>query len=97
MRENNWRNYTKVFVIYFIILIIHNILFKSVKMSIEMKMNNNLLSQCYLAIGRLLLGLLIWFLPDKLNVKIHFIFKIVVYVITMIAALLFLDMLGSLN
>jgi hypothetical protein len=97
LRENKWENYVKVFVSYFIILIVYSVLFESGKKYIEVKIDNDLLPQLYLAIGRIFLGLSIWFLPDKLGIKIHFICKILIYIITMIPAFLFLDMLGLLD
>ncbi|MEI4802840.1 hypothetical protein WAZ07_16285 [Bacillus sp. FJAT-51639] len=97
LRKNKWINYAKVFVFYFIILIVYAVLFESGKEYMEVRMDNNLLPQLYLAAGRILLGLSIWFLPDKLGIKIHFICKILTYIIAMILALIFLDALGLLD
>ncbi|MGG5737266.1 hypothetical protein [Bacillus cereus group sp. IBL03679] len=96
MKKNTWKN-LKVFVIYFIIIIIYNTLFDYTKKYVELKMNNNLLSQVHLAIGRTLLSLLILFLPDKLGIKIHFISKIFIYIIAMITVFFLLDMFDLLD
>ncbi|EOQ02077.1 hypothetical protein [Bacillus cereus] len=97
MLKNKLKNYVKVFVLYFIILILYYTLFEFGKEYMELRVDSVLLPQLYLAVGRMILGLLIWFLPDKLGIKVHFICKIIIYIITMILTLIFLDVLGLLD
>lgn len=97
LRNNKSKSYVKVFILYFIILVLYAVLFESGKEYMEVRMDNVLLPQLYLAVGRTLLGLSIWLLPDKLGIKIHFIYKILIYVITMIPVFIFLDVLGLLE
>ncbi|PFL25271.1 hypothetical protein COJ07_00880 [Bacillus cereus] len=94
MRKTKMRNYVKLFVLYLIIILIYFLLFDYSKIYIKTKINNEFLYQLYLLIGRISIGLGIYFVPDKLNIKIKFRFKFLIAVIAMITTIIFLDIVG---
>ncbi len=88
------RNYVNLFVLYLIIILIYFLLFDYSKIYIRTKINNEFLYQLYLLIGRISMGLGIYFVPDKLDIKIKFRFKFLIAVIVMITTIIFLDIVG---
>ncbi|EJR94741.1 hypothetical protein IKS_05971 [Bacillus cereus VDM062] len=88
------RNYVKLFILYLIIILIYFLLFDYSKVYIKAKINNDFLYQLYLLIGRISMGLGIYFIPDKLDIKIKFRFKFLIAVIAMITTIIFLDIVG---
>ena len=63
-------------------------------MYIKAKINNEFLYQLYLLIGRISMGLGIYFNPDTLGIKIKFRFKFLIAVIVMITTIIFLGIVG---
>ncbi|QEQ20716.1 hypothetical protein [Bacillus cereus group sp. BY112LC] len=94
MRKTKLRNYVKLFILYLIIISIYFLLFDYSKVYIKTKINNEFLYQLYLLIGRISMGLVIYFIPDKLDIKIKFRFKFLIVVIAMITTIIFLDIVG---
>ncbi|MES1052066.1 hypothetical protein FOA24_22985 [Bacillus thuringiensis] len=94
MRKTKMRNYVKLFVLYLIIILIYFLLFDYSKIYIRTKINNEFLYQLYLLIGCISMGLGIYFVPDKLDIKIKFRFKFLIAVIAMITTIIFLDIVG---
>ncbi|MGV2486755.1 UNVERIFIED_CONTAM: hypothetical protein FOS07_22575 [Bacillus mycoides] len=94
MRKTKMRNYVKLFVLYLIIILIYFLLFDYSKIYIKAKINNEFLYQLYLLIGRISIGLGIYFIPDKLGINIKFRFKFLIAVIAIITTIIFLDIVG---
>ncbi|QEL71790.1 MULTISPECIES: hypothetical protein [unclassified Bacillus cereus group] len=94
MRKTKMRNCVKLFVLYLIIISIYFLLFDYSKIYIKAKINNEFLYQLYLLIGRISIGFGIYFIPDKLGIKIKFRFKFLIAVIAMIITIIFLDIVG---
>jgi len=88
------RNYVKLFILYLIIVLIYFLLFDYSKLYIKEKINNEFLFQLYLLIGRISMGLGIYFIPEKLGIKIKFRFKFLIAVIAIITTINFLDIVG---
>ncbi|MEC5306240.1 hypothetical protein VUV76_18355 [Bacillus thuringiensis] len=94
MKKTKMRNYVKLFILYLIIVLIYFLLFDYSKLYIKEKMNNEFLFQLYLLIGRISMGLGIYFIPEKLGIKIKFRFKFLIAVIAIITTIIFLDIVG---
>ncbi len=88
------RNYVKLYILYLIIVLIYFLLFDYSKVYIKGKINNEFLFQLYLLIGRISMGLGIYFIPEKLGIKIKFRFKFLIAVIAIITTIIFLDIVG---
>ena len=88
------RNYVKLFILYLIIVLIYFLLFDYSKVYIKEKINNEFLIQLYLLIGRISMGLGIYFIPEKLGIKIKFRFKFLIAAIAIITTIIFLDIVG---
>ncbi len=88
------RNYVKLYIFYLIIVLIYFLLFDYSKVYIKEKINNEFLFQLYLLIGRISMGLGIYFIPEKLGIKIKFRFKFLIAVIAIITTIIFLDIVG---
>ncbi|GCF76775.1 hypothetical protein CN445_18585 [Bacillus cereus] len=94
MKKTKMRNYVKLFILYLIIVLIYFLLFDYSKVYIKEKINNEFLFQLYLLIGRISMGLGIYFIPEKLGIKIKFRFKFLIAVIAIITTITFLDIVG---
>ncbi|MFD5260410.1 hypothetical protein ACFWJC_06275 [Bacillus wiedmannii] len=94
MKKTKMRNYVKLFILYLIIVLIYFLLFDYSKVYIKEKINNEFLFQLYLLIGRISMGLGIYFIPEKLGIKIKFRFKFLIAVIAIITTIIFLDIAG---
>ncbi|WP_307838303.1 hypothetical protein [Bacillus sp. TH19] len=94
MRKTKLRNYVKLFFLYLIIILIYVLLFDYSKVYIKAKINNEFLYQLYILIGRISMGLGIYFIPDKLGIKIKFRFKFLIAVIAMITTIISLGIVG---
>ncbi len=88
------RNYVKLYILYLIIVLIYFLLFDYSKVYIKEKINNEFLFQLYLLIGRISMGLGIYFIPEKLGIKIKFRFKFLIAAIAIITTIIFLDIVG---
>ena len=88
------KNYMKLFILYLIIVLIYFLLFDYSKLYIKEKINNEFLFQLYLLIGRISMGLGIYFIPEKLGIKIKFRFKFLIAVIAIITTIIFFDIVG---
>lgn len=84
----------KLYILYLIIVLIYFLLFDYSKVYIKGKINNEFLFQLYLLIGRISMGLGIYFIPEKLGIKIKFRFKFLIAVIAIITTIIFLDIVG---
>ncbi|WP_368908674.1 hypothetical protein [Bacillus wiedmannii] len=94
MKKTKMRNYVKLYIFYLIIVLIYFLLFDYSKVYIKEKINNEFLFQLYLLIGRISMGLGIYFIPEKLGIKIKFRFKFLIAVIAIITTIIFLDIVG---
>ncbi|MFL0403911.1 hypothetical protein ACH0BP_19705 [Bacillus nitratireducens] len=94
MKKTKMRNYLKLFILYLIIVLIYFLLFDYSKVYIKEKINNEFLFQLYLLIGRISMGLGIYFIPEKLGIKIKFRFKFLIALIAIITTITFLDIVG---
>ncbi|MGH1295750.1 hypothetical protein [Bacillus pretiosus] len=94
MKKTKMRNYVKLFILYLIIVLIYFLLFDYSKLYIKEKINNEFLFQLYLLIGRISMGLGIYFIPEKLGIKIKFRFKFLIAIIAIITTIIFLDIAG---
>ncbi|MDA1680040.1 MULTISPECIES: hypothetical protein [unclassified Bacillus cereus group] len=94
MKKTKMRNYVKLYILYLIIVLIYFLLFDYSKVYIKGKINNEFLFQLYLLIGRISMGLGIYFIPEKLGIKIKFRFKFLIAVIAIITTIIFLDIVG---
>ncbi|ENJ6136150.1 hypothetical protein C3496_22495 [Bacillus anthracis] len=94
MKKTKMKNYMKLFILYLIIVLIYFLLFDYSKLYIKEKINNEFLFQLYLLIGRISMGLGIYFIPEKLGIKIKFRFKFLIAVIAIITTIIFFDIVG---
>ncbi|HDR4723411.1 hypothetical protein J0835_15750 [Bacillus cereus group sp. Sample62] len=94
MKKTKMRNYVKLYILYLIIVLIYFLLFDYSKVYIKEKINNEFLFQLYLLIGRISMGLGIYFIPEKLGIKIKFRFKFLIAAIAIITTIIFLDIVG---